>query len=187
MKSRLVELRSKIKQYGLLAMTDQELVDVLKYKGTSEQYFESAEFIVSKELVRRRKDYQTPITKILKSYDIYEKFSFLQTEEVESFWAIYLNRANMIINTEFVCKGHSYGTLVDMVGIVKTAINLRASSVVVCHNHPSGNLKPSDADVKITKSIKEGLRLFDMTLIDHIIIGGNGSNGYFSFADEGIL
>ena len=184
--NKLFELRSKIKQYGLMAMTDAELVDVLKFKGSTEDYYQSAEYLVSKELVRRRNDVYNPIEKIISSMDIFKKMTFLQNEECESFWAIYINRANRVISTEFLCKGHSHAVVVDVVGVVKSAINLRASSIVVCHNHPSGNLKPSPEDVKITKQVREAAKLFDMSLIDHVIIG-YGNAGYFSFADEGIL
>lgn len=102
----------------------------------------------------------------------------------EEFWVIYLDRANKIIKKEKLSRGGSHSTVVDIKIVVKRSINMMANSLIVVHNHPSGSIEPGEHDKVITKRLKEGLELFDMSLLDHIIIG---DEKYFSFADEGIL
>ncbi len=95
-----------------------------------------------------------------------------------------LNRANLVIKKELISRGGVAGTVVDTKIIFKTAIGNHASSIIVCHNHPSGNLKPSEADIKITKNIKEAGKIMEIPLLDHLIIT---DNGFYSFADEGLF
>lgn len=102
----------------------------------------------------------------------------------EEFWIIYLDRANKIIKKENLSRGGAYSTIVDIKIVVKRAINLMANSLVVVHNHPSGSIEPGEQDKVVTKRLKNGLKLFDISLLDHIIIG---DEKYFSFADEGVL
>ena len=83
-----------------------------------------------------------------------------------------------------ISRGGVTGTVVDTKIIFKAAVENYASSIIICHNHPSGNLKPSDADIKITKNIKEAGKIMEIPLADHLIIT---DEGYYSFADEGIL
>lgn len=103
---------------------------------------------------------------------------------VESFFALYLNRQNEIIAFQHVSVGGVSGTVVDPKVIFNHAINVLASGIILCHNHPSGNLKPSEQDMIITKQLQDGAKLFDMHIIDHIIIT---EKSYYSFADEGLL
>jgi DNA repair protein RadC len=102
----------------------------------------------------------------------------------EEFWIIYLNRRNAILGSERHSMGGITGTVVDVRLILKRALNRSATSMVACHNHPSGNLEPSDADKKITRQLKEAGALMEIPVMDHIIVT---QGGYFSFADEGLL
>jgi DNA repair protein RadC len=102
----------------------------------------------------------------------------------ESFFCVYLNQANNTIGWYKVSQGGITGTVADPRLIVKKALEVLATGLVICHNHPSGTLKPSTADEQITQKIKEGCKYFDIRLIDHIIIT---EDGYYSFNDEGIL
>ena len=102
----------------------------------------------------------------------------------EEFWVMLLNRSNKIINKNKISQGGVAGTVIDVKIILKKAIEKLASSVILCHNHPSGNIEPSDADIGITRKLKEAAEIMDIKLLDHIIVA---DNSYFSFLDEGIL
>ena len=100
------------------------------------------------------------------------------------FAVVFLNRANKINNLEIISKGGITGTVADPRIILKKALEEDATSIVLCHNHPSGNLQPSRADEELTKKIKEAANYFDIKIIDHIIVS---EEGFYSFADDGIL
>jgi len=102
----------------------------------------------------------------------------------ESFFAIYLNRANNTIGWYKVSQGGIDSTVVDARLIVKKAIDVLACGIILCHNHPSGNLQPSEADKILTKRIKEGCQYFDIKMLDHVILT---EDGHYSFADEGLI
>ena len=102
----------------------------------------------------------------------------------EVFAVIFLNRANKINHFEIVSAGGITGTVADPRVILKKALEENAISIILCHNHPSGSLKPSRADEELTTKIKEAAKYFDIKVIDHIIVS---EDGYYSFADEGIL
>lgn len=102
----------------------------------------------------------------------------------EVFAVVFLNRANKINHFEIVSEGGITGTVADPRIILKKALEENAVSLILCHNHPSGNLKPSRADEDLTFKIREAARYFDIKIIDHVIVS---EEGYFSFADEGIL
>ena len=138
------------------------------------------------ELGRRRKvqDAQERI-KITGSRDVSELFQpVLGDLPHEEFWVLLLNRANRVISRYKVSQGGVSGTVIDVRLIMKTGIEKLASAIVLCHNHPSGNLQPSVADEQITQKLKEAGKLMDIPILDHIIVT---DNAYFSFADEGIL
>ena len=138
------------------------------------------------ELGRRRKgqDVQERI-KITGSRDVSELFQpVLGDLPHEEFWILLLNRANRVISRHKVSQGGVSGTVIDVRLIMKTGIEKLASAIVLCHNHPSGNLQPSEADEQITQKLKEAGKLMDIPILDHIIVT---DNSYFSFADEGIL
>lgn len=137
------------------------------------------------ELGRRRQagDLQKPIIK--SSSDI---AGFLQAhlkdQTREVFAVVYLNRSNKIIHWETISEGGITGTVADPRIIFKKALIYNAVHLILCHNHPSGNLNPSQADKLLTQKIKEGAKLFDIQLLDHIIVS---DEGFLSFADEGLL
>ena len=90
----------------------------------------------------------------------------------------------MVIKKELISRGGVSGTVVDTKIIFKAAVENYACSIIVCHNHPSGNLKPSEADIRITKNIKDAGKLMEIPLLDHLIIT---ENGFYSFGDEGMM
>jgi DNA repair protein RadC len=102
----------------------------------------------------------------------------------EVFAVLFLNRANKIRHFEIISQGGITGTVADPRIILKKALEQEAVSMILCHNHPSGSLRPSKADEDLTGKIKEACRYFDITLLDHIIVS---EDGHFSFADEGLL
>ncbi len=100
----------------------------------------------------------------------------------EEFWILLLDRSNRVIARERVSSGGVAGTFVDAKIIFKKALQLLASSIILCHNHPSGNLRPSQADLDLTKKIKKGGQNIDIRVLDHLIVT---ERGYYSLADEG--
>lgn len=102
----------------------------------------------------------------------------------EVFAVLFLNRANKINHFEIVSEGGITGTVADPRVILRKALEQDAVNIILCHNHPSGSLKPSRADEQLTIKIKEAARFLDITVIDHVIVS---EDGYYSFADEGIL
>ncbi|MBS1621299.1 MAG: DNA repair protein RadC [Bacteroidetes bacterium] len=102
----------------------------------------------------------------------------------EVFAVLFLNRANRVNHFKVISEGGITGTVADPRIIMKTALEENAVNIVLCHNHPSGSLKPSRADEDLTKKIKEAARYFDISILDHIIVS---EEGYYSFADEGLL
>jgi DNA repair protein RadC len=110
--------------------------------------------------------------------------ALLRDHRHEVFAVIFLNRAGRIKHFEIVSQGGLAGTVVDPRIIIKKALAEDAVSLIICHNHPSGNLKPSKADEELTAKIKLAAQYFDIKLLDHIIVS---EEGHFSFADEGML
>ena len=106
-------------------------------------------------------------------------------EFVEEFKILLMNRSNSVLGILEISKGGISGTVTDVRLIYQGAIKANASGIIVCHNHPSGNLNPSESDVKITQKIKEAGSLMDIQLLDHLIITTDDS--YYSFADNGLL
>jgi len=102
----------------------------------------------------------------------------------EEFYILLLNRANKVLGWQCISQGGISGTCVDLRLIFSVALKCNACSVIMAHNHPSGNLNPSEADIKLTKQIKEAGKIMDIPILDHIILT---SESYFSFADEGIM
>lgn len=102
----------------------------------------------------------------------------------EEFWVLFLNRRNAILSSEKLSMGGMTGTVIDVRLVLKSALEKHATSMIFCHNHPSGNLDPSEADRKITRQLKEAAALMEIPVIDHLIVT---QTGHFSFADEGLL
>lgn len=180
MKTEIKLLKEKAEAYGLMALSDKELIQILGYKGEPKDFFTSSLFLTMKEAVRRL--YVTESTKITKSKDAYYILSFLEMQDHEQFWAIYTNRANRVIKTQLISKGGTTGTVVDIKIVLKHAIQLKASGIILAHNHPSGNMRPSQEDLNITKRLTEAAKFIDTAILDHLIIG---NNEYYSLADNG--
>jgi DNA repair protein RadC len=138
------------------------------------------------ELGRRRKLAEGPdISQIKCSKDVADIFQPLLSDLAhEEFWILFLNRSNKVINRMKLSQGGVSGTVTDVRMVMKKAIENLASGIIVCHNHPSGNLNPSESDTKITQKIKEAGNLMDIQLLDHLIIS---DKDYYSFADNGVL
>ena len=118
------------------------------------------------------------------AFKVIKQFYFDDIDIFESFFILCLNRNNQTIAYAKISQGGVNGTVVDIKLIAKYAIDCLASGVILAHNHPSGNLKPSNEDLAITKKVKEGLKILDIQVLDHLILT---SQGYLSFGDEGIL
>ncbi len=160
-------------------------VDTLKtFKGIGEA--KAITIVAALELGRRRKDAEVfNKNKITGSKDAADFFQPLLGDlNHEEFWIMLLDRGNKILDTFMISQGGISGTVIDVRIILKTAIEKLASAIILCHNHPSGTMQASDADLKITNKIRDAAKLMDISVLDHIIIG---QNRYLSFADEGIL
>jgi DNA repair protein RadC len=138
------------------------------------------------ELGRRRKLAEVPyIPQIRSSKDVADIFQPLLSDLAhEEFWILFLNRSNKVINRMKLSQGGISGTVTDVRMVMKRAIEYLASGIIVCHNHPSGNLNPSESDSRITQKIKEAGNIMDIQLLDHLIIS---EKDYYSFADNGLL
>ena len=172
-------------EHDLNALAKLEVKDLKTFHGVGE--VKAISIIAALELGRRRQMSDTNVRKkITSSREMFEYFyPHISDLAHEEFWVIYLNKSNIPIGKLRLSQGGVAGTVVDIKGILKEAvINKTCTSIAVCHNHPSGNLKPSDNDISITRKLKDSAKMMDILLLDHIIIG---EKGYFSFADEGIL
>ncbi len=159
------------------------LSDYRKIKGIG--CAKAAVLVAAMELGRRRMDYQAHVTvdRIRQSADAYDLLkSHLADLIHEEFWVIYLNRAARMIKKECISRGGIAGTVVDIKLILKSAIHLQASSLILAHNHPSGHLQPSEADKQLTNRMLVAAKSVDMLVADHLIIN---ASTYVSFADEG--
>lgn len=124
-------------------------------------------------------------TEITSSRSAFEAMDDLMCGLVhEEFWVLLLNRSNRIIERINISKGGVSGTVVDVKIIFKVALEKLASALILFHNHPSGSLKPSEADVRLTKRMKDAGKIMDIPILDHLIVS---DSKYFSFADEGLL
>lgn len=160
-------------------------IDFLKtFNGIGEA--KAVTIAAAMELGKRRKEAgvfnQNKITGSKDAADFF--FPILGDLNHEEFWVMLLNRGNKIIDTFMISQGGISGTVIDVRLILKTALEKLASSIILCHNHPSGTMQASDADIKITAKIKNAAEIMDITVLDHLIIG---HNNYLSFADEGML
>ncbi|MBX2962069.1 MAG: DNA repair protein RadC [Cyclobacteriaceae bacterium] len=158
--------------------------DLMKIKGIGEA--KAITIVSALELGRRRKETTTQERpKIATSQDAYELFlGDLIDIPHEEFWILLLNRANRVIKKQQISLGGVHGTVADPKIIFKTALEELASGIIVAHNHPSGNLSPSQQDIDLTKKLKEAGNLMEIKLLDHLIIAGKK---YYSFADEGLI
>lgn len=158
--------------------------ELMKIKGIGEA--KAITIVAALELGRRRQAMNYREKAIITSSSDVANYlqSLLKDYRHEVFAVLYLNRANKINHFEIVSEGGITGTVADPRIILKKALEEDAVAIILCHNHPSGSLKPSGADQELTKKIKEAAKFFDIKVLDHLIVS---DAGYYSFSDEGIL
>ena len=171
--------KQNLKELGLLSMAD-----LLKINGIGEA--KATIILAALELGRRRQAAQNLEKPIVQGASSVASFlqTILQDHDHEVFIVLYLNRANKIIHYEIVSSGGMSGTVADPRVILRRALEEKAVGIILCHNHPSGSLRPSHADRELTLKIREAARYFDILVLDHIIVS---HEGFFSFAEEGLL
>lgn len=175
----LIACENDLNQLARLSISE-----LSKFKGIGEA--KAITIIAALELGRRRKGaISAERVQVSTSIDVYEaivsRFKDLNHEE---FWIIVLNRANKITSSHLVSKGGQAGTIADPKIIFNMALENHAASLILAHNHPSGNLKPSQADLELTRKLRSAGKFLDIPVLDHLIIT---DQGFLSFADEGIL
>ena len=140
------------------------------------------------ELIYRSKikaSQRPKITSVESSYDLLKScWDMDKIELIEQFKVVYLNRGNKVLSISDLSSGGMSGTVADPRIIFATALKRNSCAIILAHNHPSGNTRPSKQDEVLTQKIKDGGKLLDILVMDHIIIS---SEGYFSFADEGLI
>ncbi len=169
---------------NLATVARMSVSDLCKFKGIGEA--KAISIISALELGRRRKDQEPPkLQKITGSKQVYELMRpDLYDESVEQVYLLLLNRSNGLIKKQRVSQGGTTASVVDPKVVFRFALEQGAHSLILIHNHPSGNLQPSDADKRLTQRLqKVGIEL-EIPLVDHLIYT---DLGYFSFADEGIM
>ena len=169
---------------NLNALGKLSIQQLITFKGIGEA--KAISVLAAMELGRRRRAEEAlELQKITSSKSIFELMQPIIGElSHEEFWIIYLNNSNKVLSKSQLSKGGITGTLVDVRLVFKTVLEMGAVSIILCHNHPSGALKPSDADKQITRKLKLAGESLDIKILDHLIVT---ENNYFSFADEGIL
>jgi DNA repair protein RadC len=158
--------------------------DLMAFKGIGEA--KAISIVAALELGRRRQD-TTAVQRerVVSSRDAANIFQPLLADHLhEEFWLLFLNRSNTILGKQSVSSGGVAGTVVDPKIIFRAALDKKASSIILCHNHPSGNLKPSEEDIRITRKLTEAGKMMEIQVVDHLIVS---QHGFFSFADEGLL
>ena len=175
----LASVNNDVNKLGRLSLSD-----LKKFKGIGEA--RAIAISAALEIGRRRQSSKSEIAKqITSSKDSFDVlYPFLADLDHEQFYVLLLNRSNIVIDAIRISQGGVAGTVADAKLIFKSAIDKLASSIIIAHNHPSGNLNPSQADRQLTKSIKQAGVFLEISILDHIIIAGES---YFSFADDGIL
>lgn len=157
--------------------------ELLKFKGIGRT--KAIELLATIELGKRINNYQKEKKFIKSTNDAYyylkDKLSYLDQEH---FMAIFINNNNEIITDKIISIGTTTTTIANPKDVIKWALKYSAYAIIVAHNHPSGNVKPSSQDVKLTMELKKACEIIDIILIDHIIVG---RNNYFSFKDKRII
>lgn len=162
----------------------QSIAELMKFKGIGEA--KAISIAAATELGRRRQSTDIKEKPVIKSSkdaaDILAPM--LMDLPHEEFWVLFLNNSNRVIGKEQLSSGGTNKTIVDTKIVFRKAIESLASAVIFFHNHPSGNRKPSQADLDLTKKLSAGGKLLEISVLDHLIIAGND---YYSFADEGLM
>lgn len=175
----LSSTNNNLNELGKLSITQ-----LMQFKGIGEA--KAVSIAAALEIGRRRRgEAAQKITKISSSKNVFEllqpKMGELPHEE---FWIVFLNNSNTVLHAGQISKGGITGTLVDVRLVLKQSLELGAVGLILTHNHPSGTLRPSEADKQITRKLKVAAEALDIKVLDHIIIT---QKEYFSFADEGLL
>ncbi|MDB5144383.1 MAG: radC [Mucilaginibacter sp.] len=160
------------------------IAELSNFRGIGEA--KAISIIAALEIGRRRNETETKaIETILSSRDGYNLMRrHLVDLNHEEFWIILLGRASKVLGKELISKGGLSGTVADPKVIFHIALQHQASGIILVHNHPSGNLKPSHQDISLTKNLTAAGKMLDIQIFDHLIIT---DNAYFSFGDEGLL
>jgi len=160
------------------------IADLCKFKGIGTA--KAVTILAALELGRRRKDSNSSKkTKVSSSKIVYEYVKpIFEDLHIEEFHVLLLNRANEILRSIQISQGGVAGTVVDARVIFKAGIDAMASSIILVHNHPSGQMVPSPEDIKLTRELISFGKMIDLPILDHLIYT---DNGYFSFADKGML
>jgi DNA repair protein RadC len=169
---------------NLSSLGKQSLAQLMEFKGIGEA--KAITIAAALELGRRRKE-ENPLEliKVTSSKIVYQEMHPIIGElSHEEFWVLFLNNANKILFKAQLSKGGMTGTVVDVRIIFKIAFEQNAVAIILAHNHPSGKLQASEADIQVTKKIQSAGKQLDIPVLDHLIVT---EHGYFSFADEGIL
>lgn len=169
---------------NLSALGKMSIKQLTDFKGIGEA--KAITIIAALELGRRRRGEEAlEKKKITSSKSVFELMQPIIGElEHEEFWIIYLNNSNKVIHKNQLSKGGITGTLVDVRLVLKNALEVGALGLILAHNHPSGTLRPSEADKNITQKLKTAAQSLDIKVLDHLIIT---EKAYFSFADENVL
>ncbi|WMI68023.1 DNA repair protein RadC [Mangrovimonas sp. YM274] len=175
----LASVENNLNNLGKLSITQ-----LMEFKGVGEA--KAISIVAAMELGRRRRGEEAlEKQKILSSASVFELMQPIVGElPHEEFWILYLNNSNKVIQKNLLSKGGITGTLVDVRLVLKTALQVGATGLILVHNHPSGTLVASEADKQITQKLKQASSSLDIKVLDHLIIT---ERAYFSFADEGIL
>lgn len=175
----LGSVENNLSELGKLSI--KQLMD---FKGIGEA--KAITIMAALELGRRRRSEDAlEKKKINSSKSVFELMQPVIGELMhEEFWIIYLNNSNKVIQKNQLSKGGITGTLVDVRLVLKNALEVGATSIILVHNHPSGNLKPSEADKQLTNKLKQASESLDIKVLDHIIVT---EKAYFSFVDENLL
>jgi DNA repair protein RadC len=170
--------------YNLNALGKLSIKQLMEFKGIGEA--KAITISAALELGRRRRcEEGLQLDKISSSRSVFDVMQPILGElPHEEFWILYLNNSNKIIQKNQLSKGGITGTLVDVRLVLKNALEVGATALILCHNHPSGTLKPSHADKEITQKLKNAAQSLDIKVLDHLIIT---EKAYFSFADEELL
>lgn len=171
-------------QNNINALAKLSVEDLCEFNGIGPA--KAINVIAALELGRRRgKEEILVMDKITRSKDVFDvMWPLIGDLPHEEFWVLYLNNSNKVLHKQLLSKGGITGTMVDVRLVFKKGLSLFATSVILCHNHPSGKLVPSMSDKQLTQKLKKAGTTLDITVLDHLIIT---ENAYFSFADESIL
>lgn len=169
---------------NLNALGKLSMAQLMTFKGIGEA--KAISIIAAMELGRRRRAEEVvELNKITSSKIVFEIMQPIIGElPHEEFWILYLNNSNKVLSKMQQSKGGITGTMVDVRLVFKTALELGATAIILCHNHPSGTLVPSDADKQITKKLKLAGDSLDVKVLDHLIVT---ETNYYSFVDDGIF